>query len=180
MRKVLSILSELSDLDVDWLINNGSKQAVPRGAVIVQQGQPVDALQFVLKGLFMVSVPSKNNLELARLGTGEIIGEISFVDAKPPLASVTAIEDSIVFAVGRPKLLDKLKQDTAFAARFYRAVAMFLADRLRTTTGFLAYHGKTEMPPEQKEEADELDSSVLDSISMAGNRFDRMLKRLMG
>jgi CRP-like cAMP-binding protein len=180
MRKVLYILGELSDLDIDWLMNNGSKQAVPRGVALVREGQPVDALQIVLKGLFKVTVPSKDNLEIARLGAGEIIGEISFVDAKPPSASVTAQEDSTVFTVGRQKLLDKLKQDTGFAARFYRALAMFLSDRLRTTTGLLTHYGKHELSPEEKAEFDELDSNVLDNISMAGSRFDRMLKRLMG
>jgi CRP-like cAMP-binding protein len=125
-------------------------------------------------------VPSKNDLDIARLGAGEIIGEVSFVDSKPPSASVTAIEDSIVFAVGRQKLLDKLKQDSAFAARFYRAIAMFLSIRLRTTTGLVAYYGKSQQSPEDKEESDELDGSMLDTVSLAGNRFDRMLKRLMG
>ena len=180
MRKVLYILSELSDLDMDWLINNGSKQAVPQGTVLVQQGRTADALLFVLKGLFKVTVPSKNDLDIARLGTGEIIGEVSFVDSKPPSASVTALEDSIVFAVGRPKLLDKLKQDNGFAARFYRASALFLSIRLRTTTGLVAYYGKSVQTPEEKEESDELDSGMLDTVSMAGSRFDRMLKRLMG
>jgi CRP-like cAMP-binding protein len=180
MRKVLYILGELSDLDIDWIINTGAKQSISRDTVLVRQGQPVDALLFVLKGGFKVTLPSKNDVEIARLGAGEIIGEVSFVDSKPASASVTALEDSVVFAVERQKLLDKLKQDMGFAARFYRAVAMFLSIRLRTTTGLLAYFGKSELTPEEKEEHDELDSGVLDNVSMAGSRFDRMLKRLMG
>lgn len=179
MRKVLYILSELSDLDMDWLINNGTKQAIPRDAVLVEQGRMSDALLFVLKGWFKVTLPSKNNIEIARLGAGEIIGEVSFVDSKPPSASVIALEDSVVFAVSRQKLLDKLRQDTGFGARFYRAIALFLSIRLRTTTGQLAYFGKNNLTPEEKEEDDDLDGSVLDNVSMAGGRFDRMLKRLM-
>ena len=48
---------------------------------LVEQGVPVDALIFVLDG--EVSVTVKGIGEVARLGVGEILGEMPFVDRKP-------------------------------------------------------------------------------------------------
>lgn len=43
----------------------------------------------------------------------------------------------IVLAISREKLGAKIQRDPSFGLRFYKAIAFFLADRLRTTTGRL-------------------------------------------
>lgn len=179
MRKVLYILGELSDLDVDWMTRHGRKEQIIRGAVLIHEGKPVDALYIVLDGNFRVSITGRSDRELARLGAGEIVGEMSFVDARPPAATVTALEPSVVLAIPRRQLEIKIQEDAGFAARFYRALAVFLSDRLRSTVRRLGY-GEAEPTPEEREAEGELDTNVLDSVHMAGARFDRMLKRLMG
>jgi len=70
-------------------------------------------------------------------------------------------------------------EDASFAARFYRAVAVFLADRLRNTVARLGYGAGQDLD-ENAEYAGELDFGVLDNVHLAGARFDRMLKRLVG
>jgi CRP/FNR family transcriptional regulator, cyclic AMP receptor protein len=77
--------------------------------------------------------------EVARLGAGEVIGEIGFVDSAPPSATVTAAGSAAVLALSNTLLQQHLTSDAAFAARFYRALAIFLADRLRATTRRLGY-----------------------------------------
>lgn len=176
MRKVLYILGELSDLDVDWMIANGRKEDLPAGRNLIQEGKPVGALYIVLDGTLSVLIGTR---EMARLGTGEIVGEMSFIDARPPSATVRAVEPSAVLAIPRRQLEAKLRQDTGFAARFYRALATFLSDRLRSTTSRLGY-GDSAPSQADLDAADELDPNVLDSVHMAGARFDRMLKRLLG
>ena len=111
--------------------------------------------------------------EVATLLSGEILGEISFVDSRPPSASVIAMEDSSVLAIPQATITEKLQEDPAFSARFYRAVASFLADRLRTTVGRFGY-GKNYPDPA----ADELDEYSMEKISVAAVRFDSVLKRL--
>ncbi|HNV69139.1 MAG TPA: hypothetical protein PKO06_05530, partial [Candidatus Ozemobacteraceae bacterium] len=79
-------------------------------------------------------------------------------------------------------ILDKrLKSDSEFAARFYKALALFLADRMRNTIRHLGY-GKLSDEPARDEDAldlDELDIEVLDNVHLAGARFERILKKLM-
>jgi hypothetical protein len=74
------------------------------------------------------------------------------------------------------RIEDRLQQQPAFAARFYRALAIFLADRLRSATARMTVDkglgGDAVME-------DELDESILDNVSLAGVRFERLLA-LMG
>jgi CRP/FNR family cyclic AMP-dependent transcriptional regulator len=67
--------------------------------------------------------------------------------------------------------------DHAFASRFYRALAILLSDRLRATERRMAY-GEQEsgLGDEATRLKDELDPGVLDQVSIAGERFDRLLK----
>ena len=81
-----------------------------------------------------------------------------------------------MLSVPRARLTDKLEQDVAFAARFYRALGVFLSSRLRKTQQRLGY-GKDILDEEVQHE-DELDPEVLDNVALAGARFDWMLKRL--
>jgi len=179
MRKVLFILGELSDLDVEWMTAHGTKQRVAQGANLIREGEAMGAMFIVLDGHFRVWIDSDGQKELARLGSGEILGEISFVDSRPPFASVDAVEDSTVLSIPRSDLDEKLRQDPGFAARFYRAIAVFLSDRLRSTVGRLGY-GKAGSMEDEESMGDELDPALLDTVHLAGARFDRMLKKLMG
>jgi len=178
MRKVLYILGELSDTDVEWLIATGTKQKLDAGQILIDQGTPITTLFIVLDGqLSVVAVRSGRENELAQLGTGEIVGEMSFVDSRPPSARVKALTPCVVLAIPRPVLVEKLQQDAEFASRFYHALAIFLANRLRGMVSSFGYGDDTEIPDEN--EADELDDNVLDNVYLAGSRFDRLLKRLM-
>lgn len=174
MRKVLYILGLLSDDDVEWLATVGQRQSVKRGQLLVTQGQAIGWFYFILDGRFAVTAHGAGQLALVECG--EIIGEISLIDAHPPTASVTALEDGTVLAIEREQLQRKLAGDIQFAAHFYRAVATFLAERMRSTVKLLGQDGKSgaARPGEADEE---LDLNILDNVHLAGARFDRILKR---
>jgi len=166
MRKVLFILGQLSDQDAEWLTANGRKKVLPPDGVMIREGEPIDSLYVVLEGLLSVIDRDLGNSEVAQLGCGEVVGEMSFIDGRPPSATVRAIERTTALEVPRRALLHKIETDPAFAARFYRALAMFLSHRLRTLT-------------HDSPDVDELDPNVLDSVHLAASRFDRMMKQLM-
>jgi CRP/FNR family transcriptional regulator, cyclic AMP receptor protein len=160
----------LSDTDVEWLANKGARRKVAPNTVLVEQGQPADALIFVLDGEVSVTVSGIG--EVARLGVGEILGEMSFVDKSPPSATVTATEPTQVLAIDRQMMARQLEADPAFAARFYLAVAMYLSVRLRAT---MNHFGKGESDSQE-----DLNLDLLENVHVAGGRFDRMIKRLLG
>jgi bacteriocin-type transport-associated protein len=179
MKKVLFILGELADSDIEWMIRNGEKEKISAGTVLIEEGKDIDCLYIIVDGQFSVKVAALKNQVINRLGGGEILGEISCVDTRPPSATVTADTESLVLAIKRDDLNRHLKEDEGFAARFYRAMAVFLADRLRSTFAFVGY-GESEKLEEDVEYQDELDSALLDNVSLAGARFDTILRRLRG
>lgn len=174
MRKVLFILGQLSDDDVEWLAKSGHRRKVPDGGVLIEEGKSLDALFILLDGHVDVSVKGVGTV--ASLSSGEIMGEISLIDSRPPSATVTAVGDCVVLSLARDLLNVKLAADSAFAARFYKAVATFLSDRLRGTVRRLGYGASTAPSSEDEELEGELDMLVLDNIHLAGARFDRLLK----
>lgn len=171
MRKALFFLGTLNDSDINWMATKGQRWKVPAGRKLIEEGEPIGELFIVIEGTFSVTAGSAGR-ELARLHCGEILGEISFADSRPPSATVTAAENGVVLAIPRGVLQNKLADDVAFASRFYRALSVFLADRLRATTSQIG--GKS------KAESDEIDLETLDNLSLAGARFDWLLNTLRG
>jgi CRP/FNR family transcriptional regulator, cyclic AMP receptor protein len=177
MRKVLYIFGLLTDADVEWIARTGVRRRVRDKEVVIREGAPVQWLIFLLEGELLVSTQGVG--EVARLGVGEIVGEMSLLDSAPPSATVVANGDCIALFLDKDAVLRRLEADMAFGCRFYKALAVFLADRLRGTVRRLGY-GNEQPLDSQAIAKDELDVGVLDGVSMAGDRFDRMLKMLSG
>lgn len=169
MRKVLYILGTFNDADAEWFVRTGRRLDVQKGQSIIREGEPIDSVFFVTSGEFRVTTGASGT-ELARLRTGEVVGEISYVDRRPPTATVTAVEEGRVLAIPKAVLSHKLDSDPRFASRFYKAIATFLADRLRSTLEHVR--------GEEDESLDELDLDELHTVSQAGVRFERILQRL--
>ena len=174
MRKVLLIFSELTDGDVEWLSTAGDRIHLDKGAVLIANNVRVDSIYFVLDGRLAIKTAKGDVIRL--LESGEVIGEMSLVDPAPTVVSVEIDADATLLRIPDSKVRAKLASDTAFAARFYRALCVFLADRMRNTTLRMGY-GTGAL---DKHAADELNDDLLDTVHLAGARFDRMLKRLAG
>jgi CRP/FNR family transcriptional regulator, cyclic AMP receptor protein len=173
MRKVLYIMGQLNDDDIEWMAQAGRRRAFNAGDVIIRQGVEISDLFIVLAGTVEVQVAGID--VVARLASGEIIGEMSFVDKAPPSATVRAAEPATVLALDKRMMESRLASDVGFSSRFYKALAIYLADRLRDAT--VAKTGAGLKIDEIQE--GELDETVLDQVSMAGIRFQYMLKSLM-
>jgi CRP/FNR family cyclic AMP-dependent transcriptional regulator len=172
MRKVLYIFGLLTDADIEWIARTGTRRRLRDGDVLTREGEPPEALIILLEGELVVTADPVG--EVARLGVGEIVGEVSLVDSAPASATVTARGEGAALFLDRTKLLHKLEGDEGFAARFYRALAMFLADRLRGTREPKA----AGLMDQDAVVQDELDIGIVDHISAAGERFNRMLRIL--
>ncbi len=177
MRKVLYIFGLLTDADIDWMARVGVRRRVKAGEILIEQGKSIDSIILLLEG--QLSVVVKDVGIVARLGVGEIVGEMSLVDSAPPSATVAAEGECLILLLNKDILLEKLTTDAPFGCRFYKALAVFLADRLREMEHRLSGNYGQDLAAETILK-DELDVAILDNVSMAGDRFDRMLKVLTG
>src|SRR5436305_1229799 len=169
--KVPYILSHLTEEDIDWLLAAGERRELPAGAVLVAEGEPAGALFIVLEGVLSVSMATLGGREIDRIGGGDVVGELSFADARPPSASVIALDDVVVFALGREILTVKIGLDTGFASRFYHAMTVFLSNRLR-----LFRHQTTGRQPIVNEIDQE--PRFLTNVHLASARLARLLNRM--
>jgi len=173
MRKILFLFGQLSDEDVKWIAQTGQKHVVERGAMLVTEGARDKHIYIILSGRFSVYL-EKGQRHLASLGSGEVVGEISMVDQRPASASVRAEETSVCLCLSQEVVRRKLHADTGLAARFYRAIAMFLADRLRGAIG----GGDEDDGLSGLDREAELDDEVLENVHLASVRFNMMLAAL--
>jgi CRP/FNR family transcriptional regulator, cyclic AMP receptor protein len=171
VKKVLTLFGEMGDQDVDWLSRHGELVMVTAGHVLIEKGTAPDHLYFIMEGELEIILHAGNSVQL---GPGEVVGELSFIDLRPPSASVSATMDSQVLFIDKPLLDSKLREDTRFASNFYRSLAVFLATRLRQTTANLGYNAAV-ITDDQEEE---LTEAELTASHLGGQRFDRLLKEV--
>lgn len=170
MKRVLFMLGQMDDLDIEWMIDNGNKQEVSYGEKLIEQGENVENIYIILSGEFSIVDEKNPDVEIARIGAGEIVGEMSFIDSRPPSTSVVSMDDSSVYAISRDFVKKRLSVDSDFSARFYYSIALFLSDRLRKTIGRLGYG-------ESDDDIDEIDTNVLNKVAQAGARFGMILNK---
>ncbi|MFB2876612.1 cyclic nucleotide-binding domain-containing protein [Floridanema aerugineum] len=174
MQKVFLILGELSDDDVDWIIQTSKWQEITANTTLIEEGKPVDAIYILLEGTLTVSISALGGKEIATLTSGEVVGEMSFIDYRPPSATVTSSEKSLVLSIPRRELAAKLQFDISFASRFYRALAILLSLRMRGLVSQLGY-GKAQA---EEVELEQLHPHLLENITLARARFDWIIRRL--
>jgi CRP-like cAMP-binding protein len=174
MRKVLYILGELEDTDLQWLIDAGDTLLVASGTDIIREGGTQDQLYILLNGELSVQ---KGDRVLARLGAGEIVGDMSLLDSRPPNATVTTVGESRLFSIPHAALRSKLTLDAEFGSRFYRALCVFLANRLSRADSMIGAADRV-APEQNTPHEDEISPEALDTLTLAGARFDWFLQRV--
>ena len=100
MHEALTLLEELQDDDLRWLLDAGRELTIHVDAAILTEGTDPDCLYIVLSGLVGIRVAAVGETILARLGPGELLGEMSFLEGVP--ASATAVARGGDDATGDP------------------------------------------------------------------------------
>jgi CRP-like cAMP-binding protein len=202
LQDVPLIFGELSDSDVDWLVETGIIEELTVDTVLIQAGRSVENLYVVLEGSISVFFEDKGNdlaqvfamlenqeepdespgTEIAQATKGEIIGEMALIDARLPAYTFKALDDLRVLAIDRKQLFIKLQQNPGMGARFHRAIAMLLSARLQGLISRLGYGRSAyrigQTLSQEFAYDDEIDLEVMDNLTLGGARFDWMLKRL--
>ena len=123
-----------------------------RQAHQVRQGHATDQVRCQPRGqVFLVLdanflIQTNKGFELAEGGLRGNPREMSLVDSRPPSASVVVVEDAFVLALDKTVIQEKLDTDTGFASRFYRSIAIFLSQRMRSTVGEVTATRPTNLP----------------------------------
>ncbi len=131
--KSIPIFAELDLGDMRDLYRACHEATIPAGATIIEQGVPGPGLVVVVQGRVAIHRVESNGqtTELAQLGAGNYVGEISLVDDAPTSARVVATENVSALIVPRDRFHSFLVGRDVAAMRMFRLFTRTLADRLR-------------------------------------------------
>jgi CRP/FNR family transcriptional regulator, cyclic AMP receptor protein len=114
----------------DWalLVDRAKRVAFKKGNTLIQQGKQSGMVYLLLTGKVTIEA---SKIVIARIGPGQICGEMAFLE--DTLASATAIADEDVeaYALTWTALSDMFELFPHLASRFYRSLAVNLSRRLR-------------------------------------------------
>lgn len=131
------------------------------GEVLCRQGEVSNGLYVIAAGTLGVysRLPAGREVELARLGAGDVVGELALVDGGMRTATVRALEPTSAFLLSRADFLLLIGRTDQTALAIRRHVARIVCERLRRRCASLAgspRDGSTAtrgQPPEPIEEA---------------------------
>lgn len=119
----------------------------PEGLVLIHEGDttsPSDML-LILRGEVQVHTRTTSDargttIELARLGPGEILGEMALLDGLPRSATCTVTRDVLGASLSRSAMEVLAHDNPELAARLMTAIGERLIQRLRDNNQMLAAH----------------------------------------
>jgi CRP/FNR family cyclic AMP-dependent transcriptional regulator len=125
--------ADLGDEECDTVLGVLKARRGAPGDALFREGDRGDSLMIVLEGHLIASVRTAAGTEeeVARLGPGEVVGEMSFVDAEPRSATVTAPAGATVLEFTRAALDGLRATAPRIAAAIHRNVLGDVARRLR-------------------------------------------------
>ena len=89
-----TFLSLLDDMEQAALRELGTHRGFARGAVLMYQGEPGERVMILEEGRVKVTriEPGGHETMLSIRDPGDVVGEVSLIDERPRLATVTALE----------------------------------------------------------------------------------------
>lgn len=104
------------------------KKSYKPDQVIFKEGEPPNAIFIIARGAISIrKAQGQEYIEVAKVHSGEIIGEMSFFDRLPRSASAVAINDVDVLEIS----FESMEKIYASMPSYMRAIVASLADRLR-------------------------------------------------
>ncbi len=157
MKPIFSKLGTLNEQDIEWISDQGTKIQLVSDSVLIQEGECLNNLFILLTGTLSVYVSQQSEQDqkpseykIARITPGELVGEISFVDRLPTLATVKVDQDAIILSLSWQQMASKVQEDMGFAARFYQSLCILLSERMREISSLLISGKILSTPPLRK------------------------------
>ena len=115
-----AILSAIRPSERPALIERFVTRAFEAGDVLIAQGQESDGLYLIASGeVDVVHQADDDTTHIARLGVGEVVGEVALVLRRPATANVTAVMPTVTLHLMRDRFLELIKQHPTLLAQLY-------------------------------------------------------------
>jgi CRP/FNR family transcriptional regulator, cyclic AMP receptor protein len=119
---------------------------IPRGGVVMREGEHTNAIYFILNGALKVLVSDEDGREviIAILGRGEMFGEMGVIDDDPRSATVMATQPSDLVVVTKADFQQVLSDNFEVSLAIMRGLAkrLRIADRKIETLALHDVYGR--------------------------------------
>ena len=122
--KEIPIFAEIPDSDLAELADRLREQRVDADTTILVEGELGTSMYVVASGTVRVHYGDQ---EVARMGEGSVFGELAVLDPQPRVASVTAVDETLLFSVEQDSLYELMAEHPVML----RGIIKILCERLR-------------------------------------------------
>jgi len=131
----LSLLKDIPEAVLDQMASQAKLLDLPKGQVLVRQGDTSDSLFIIRKGWVKIVAEGTGGEEvvLNQCGPGQVIGEMSLLDQKPRSNTIVAISPASVLEITYEAVLDALNEYPQLALAFLRD----MSNRLRFANAYI-------------------------------------------
>jgi len=135
VRSAGRLFAGLSADDVQLITAVCEKRMLLAGEILFQEGESGETVWIIQSGRVDIFKNIRGDIDrtLASLGTGEVIGEMGFIDHSRRSAGARTTEPTEFLVLSQSAFLQIEHECPALAAQFYRNLATTLTERLRTT-----------------------------------------------
>ena len=123
----------LGDGEVAALMEALEMEELSAGETLLVAGTPSDALFLVWNGSLEVLLAGTDDEVVARIGPGDVLGEVSLMDPGPASATVRCDTGAVLLVLTRERLEELWEEHPRVASRLLTHLARTLAERIRKT-----------------------------------------------
>ncbi len=133
--KNIEIFKGLDETGYTKLANITVEKTYKPGDYVVRKGDPSDALYILVEGICDVKIEygDKKQFTIHKLNSGDVFGEIGFIDGRPRSADIVAVEPSKVVALHREVLWDFAKSNPEIGLKIMHNLTQEICERMRHT-----------------------------------------------
>jgi CRP-like cAMP-binding protein len=130
--QTIPLLAQLNPAEQEQIAVRARMQRVTAGQVIIERGDPPEALFAVATGKLKVVAPRNEGRDatLHILGPGDVFGEVALFQANGRTARVTAIEESVLMVLDRRDFLELIQRSSELSGRLLSLMAKRLGDTI--------------------------------------------------
>ena len=135
----IQVFEEFTNEEVRVISNYSEKKYYQRGEVVFKEDSKDDSLYVVLKGQLEVFAHTKEGkkIKLSTIVTGEVFGELSFLDGKPRSATILASDDVDLLQISRDQFNLLRTNYPSIASKLILDLARVVSLRLRNADKFI-------------------------------------------
>ena len=118
---------------IEWVVSNATVVSAKQSLTLIHEGDYCKEFYILRHGNLFVTTSSRSedDVLIATLSEGALAGEMSFLESRPPVATVVAEAGSEILAVNKDTLITAIKNDSSLGRALYHLFAQKLSQQIQ-------------------------------------------------